>query len=1092
MFVFSLTILSTNAQRVTININNVTLKTAMAQLKKQTGYSFVFKNGVITNLEKRVTVNEKNEPIRQVVDQILSGQDVEYEIQNRSVVVFKKKEAQRTNEGQGKNERKTIKGTVLDANGEPMIGVSVKGRDNTGTITDIDGNFSLNAYEGEALSFSYLGYTTKRVLVGKDQKLNVVLSENATELTGVVVTALGIKREEKALGYSTQQVNSKDLTIVKSSDVATALTGKIAGLDINNSSEISEKPTLTLRGENPLIVVDGVAFKNMSLSELSAEDIESIDVLKGATASALYGERGQSGAIMVTTKKGDSNGTVTVNVSNNTMFSAGFLRMPNVQSSYSTGNYGQLEYGSGYVWGDYMDGHEVDQYDPITMTMKKMPLVSKGKNNVKNFLRSSIVTNTNVNISQSGKLGGYRVSATQVHMDSQYPNSSLDKYIINGIGNISYKKFKLVSSLSYKKEKTPNLPKVDYGMGNILYNMLIWGGTEYDIRDFKQYWKVKDRSENWGFSDWYDNPYYIANERIEKQDYDLLTASANLSYEFSKDIKVMFRSGYDNYCVNDIQRRSIGDATEKRGFYFYQDNRGSSFNNDLMATYKFNFKGITIDGLFGGSIYWYHTSLIGSQTRGGLSVPGFYSLVASAERPDTWKTETEKALYSAYGKMSLSWKDGIYVDATGRNDWSSTLPSSSRSYFYPSVSASFLPTTFYNPIKGVLDFWKLRGSWTVSKQDLGVYENNLNYTVSTDSWNGYSSATYPNNLRDPNCKPQKETSVEIGTNLRLFKNRLNIDYTYFTRLRSDRLTYASVSHASGSSSILTNYNEEIRQKGMELTVSGKPIITKDFTWQTAVNWSYWHWYYGNLDPNYSSKDPRLAKGERCDKYFITDWEYDNDGNMVLQAGLPKRSTVATVIGHSDPKFYFGWTNTFTYKGFQLQLSFDGHVGGLMYSWTEQAMWHSGVNPGSDNQWRYDEVVNHKTNYIAKGVKVVSGSITYDPYGKTISDTRKFAPNDVAVSYQNFIQVYNNNPWDLECRQNIRNSTFIKLRELAINYTLPKQLAQKVLMKDVRLGFVGQNLFMLTSGFKYSDPDRGRENLNTPTCRYLGFNINLTF
>ena len=500
--------------------------------------------------------------------------------------------------------------------------------------------------------------------------------------------------------------------------------------------------------------------------------------------------------------------------------------------------------------------------------------------------------------------------------------------------------------------------------------------------------------------------------------------------------------------------------------------------------FSFNF----IAGL---SSYWYKNESLYSNTRGGLSIPGFYSLNASAERAGVSKTVSEKALYSAYGKAGISWKNGVFVDVTGRNDWSSSLPADSRSYFYPSVSGSVLPTVFFNPIEDVLDFWKIRASWTVAKKDLSVYEINRVFNVSTDVWNGLSTATYPTKIRDANIKPETESSYEFGTNFRFFNNRLSFDYTYFTRLRYDRLIEANISKASGFSRMITNISEDLKQKGMEFTIGGKPVVNKDFTWESSFNLSFWHWYYHKMDPIHSSKDPRIQEGERYDKLFITDWDRDHEGNIVHQAGLPVKNKYQTVMGYSDPKCILGWTNTFKYKDFDLSVSIDGRIGGLMYSWTEQAMWNSGAHPDSDNKWRYDEVVNGLQNYVGQGAMVVSGSATYDPYGKVIEDTRVFAPNNVPVSYQNYTQIYNENPWDHNARQNILDGTFIKLREVALNYTLPSDIAQKIMCKNMRVGIVGQNLLLWTKEFRFSDPDRGKENLNTPTSRYIGFNINLT-
>jgi len=1073
--------------RVSINKHDVRLDEVLNEIEKQTDYLFVYNNQV--NANSKVSLKADNSPVSDVLNTLLKNSNIEYSITGSHIVLYAKENASNSDVQQ---QNKRIKGVVTDSKNEPIIGANIVVKGTTvGTITGVDGDFAIEVPQNATVVVSYIGYRSKEFIVDTRTIFKIELLEDTEILSEVVVTALGIKREEKSLGYSVQKIGNEELSVVKGVNLASSMTGKIAGLAINNSSEISEVPELKLRGESPLIVIDGVAYGNMTLSDISADDIESIDVLKGATASALYGVRGRAGAIMITSKKSGAEGVLTVNISNNTMFSAGYLNMPEAQASYSTGNYGTLEYNSGYVWGDYMDGHEVKQYNPATMEVEMMPLISKGKNNIKNFIRPSLVTNTNVNISQSGKLGGFRVSATQVHQNAQYPNASLDKYILNGGGSINYNKFKLDANLSYKKEMAPNMPKTDYGGGNIFYNMLIWGGTEYDIRDFRDYWKVENQKQNWPFEAWYDNPYYIMNERINKQNKDLFNTNITLTYDVKKNISVMFRSGYDSYNNINENRQSIGDSGQRRGYYKYGQKSGSSFNNDLILNGDFKWHDLGINVIGGLSSYWYQTSDFSANTRGGLSVPGFYSLAASIERPDVSKAINEKALYSAYGKLGLSWKNGIYLDVTARNDWSSTLPSNSRSYFYPSTSGSILPTAFFNPIEDILDFWKIRASWTIAKKDLNVYEINSIYNVNTDVWNGQSTATYPTTLRDPNVKPETERSFELGTDFRFFNNRLGFDYTYFTRLRYDRLIEANISVASGSKKIITNTDEQLQQRGMEFTLRGKPIVNNDFKWETSVNASFWHWYYYQLDPIYSSKDPRVQKGERTDKYFMTDWARDNEGNIIHQAGLPVKNKFQTVMGNRDAKLILGFTNRFTYKNFDLNISIDGRIGGLMYSWTEQAMWHSGAHPDSDNRYRYDEVVNGKNNYIGTGSQVVSGSATFDPYGKVIEDNRVYSPNNVPVSYQSYITNYNENPWDHDARQNILDATFIKMREVALNYSLPKSITQKILMKDVRIGIVGQNLLMWSKEFKYSDPDRGKENLNSPTARYIGFNVNVT-
>ncbi|MDD4404521.1 MAG: SusC/RagA family TonB-linked outer membrane protein [Parabacteroides sp.] len=1079
---------SSQSEKVTIEVDKQPVEKVFNEITKQTGIKFFYGETVV-NSNIKVSLSFIKAPVNSILSTITAQTNLHFNRENNTISVSKNKPE--NNQKSSSEKKIRIGGVVTDEKGEPIIGANIveKGTSN-GTISDIDGNYSLETMPNATLIVSYIGFTSKEIQVNNRSKVNISLSEDSKALSEVIVTALGIKREEKALGFSVQKIDGDDMSVVKGVNITTSLTGKVAGLLVSNSTEISEKPSISLRGNSPLIVIDGVAYGNMSLDDVSADDIESLDVLKGATASALYGQRGRDGAIMITTKKGEE-GKLSVNVSNNTMFSAGYLCLPKVQSSYSTGNYGQMEYNSGYVWGDYMDGHEVIQYDPSSMEYKSMPLISKGKDNLSNFFRESMITNTNVNVSQKSKFGGFRVSATQIHHEGQYPNTQVDKYLVNGGGNIDYKNFKLDASFGYKKEKSPNMPIVNYGNGNILYNMLIWGGTEYDIRDFRNYWKVKDQKQNWGFSDWYDNPYYLVNERLNTQDNNLFNTNLSMSYKITDKINASFRSGFDNYNNETESRKPIGDSNAKTGYYGYSYGAGYSFNNDFMINGDFKWQDFTIKALAGASSYYWKSNSNGGGTRNGISIPGFYSLNASVERPSVWKSVSEKAQYGVYGKAELSWKNGIFVDITGRNDWSSTLPSTSRSYFYPSVATSFLPTQFYNPFKEVLDFWKIRGSWTISKKDLDVYDSNMAYYVSVDTWDGLATSSYPGSLRDPNIKPETERSYELGTDLRFFNNRLGFDYTYFNKLRYNRTMYASVSEASGFGSMVTNSQEELEQRGMEFTLRGKPIVTKDFNWETSVNASFWHWYYDKLDPNYSSQDPRLKEGERYDKFFTKDWERDHEGNIVHQAGLPVKNKYSSEIGNYDPDLILGFSNHFQYKNFDLNLSFDGRIGGLMYSWTEQAMWHAGVHPDSENQWRYDEVVNGKQNYVGNGVKIVSGSATYDAYGKVITDNREFASNDAQVSYQNYTQVYNCNPWDHQAPHNIKDATFIKLREIALNYTLPSSLVSKWSLQKLSFGIIGQNLFLWTKDFKFSDPDRGQENLNSPAQRYVGFNINVT-
>ena len=600
---------------------------------------------------------------------------------------------------------------------------------------------------------SFIGYVTKNIAVGHKEIFNITLLEDSRKLDEVVVTALGIKREEKALGYAVQKVKGDNLTIVKSVDVGTAITGKIAGLNVQNSSEFNEAPSMQLRGETPLLVVDGVPYGNITLRDIASDDIESIDVLKGATASALYGSRGGSGAIMVTTKRGKEEG-LNVSINSNTMFDAGFLRLPEVQTSYSTGMNGKYN-SEDFVWGDKMDiGRTAIQWDPIGMEWKDMPLISKGKNNFKNFLEQSIVTNNNISVVQKGKYGSVRTSLTHIYNKGQYPNTKLNKLTYTVSGDMKWKDLTFEGGLTYNKRFYPNNEGTGYGTGGYIYSMLVWTGTDLDIRDYKNYWLKKNEVQNWPNKVWYDNPYFIANEIIHSSDYDVVNGFMNAKYDFTPWLRASLRTGVDMYTEREIWRNSIGayGGWDKKGYYEEQRKGGYSINNDIIISADKKFGDFSIDGFVGTTLYFYQDDVLNGKTSNGITIPGYYSLKASVDPAKVYSTIKKKQVNSLYGKASGSWKSTLFLDITARNDWSSTLPAETRSYFYPSISGSLVISELFNMPKW-FDFWKIRASWTQTKSDLGVYDTDRSYSISTNLWDNMNGATYPTTMRNTLVEP---------------------------------------------------------------------------------------------------------------------------------------------------------------------------------------------------------------------------------------------------------------------------------------------------------------------------------------------------
>jgi TonB-linked SusC/RagA family outer membrane protein len=1067
---------------ISLNVNKVPLKKVLSMIEKQSNYVFGY-NSNTPNMNAPVTASLNNASISKVMNTVLSDTDLGYDISGRQVLIFKNNR---------NNKSIPIRGKVTDKNNEPLIGVTVmlKGS-STGAITDADGNFNINVPDEQSvLRVSFLGYVPQDIRVGNRRSFTIELIEKAQELNEVVVTALGMKRSEKALGYATQKVSGDQFEKVKGVNVATSMTGRIAGLIVFNSTEFMEAPSITLRGETPLLVLDGVPT-NLTLADINSDDIESIDVLKGATASALYGSRGGSGAIMVTTKKSGKEGfSVEVNSSN--MFNCGTLALPKVQTSYSSGYSGKYNVDD-EVWGDKLDiGRVYSQYNPITHQMEDMELTSKGKDNFKNFLQFSMISNNTVSVTQKGKNGSVRASGSFIYDKGQYPNEygKVFQYNIGGEMKLGTK-VDISATMGFNKQLASNTSGIGYDDQGYIYNLLIWTGPEYDVREYRDYWLIKDEKQNWNRSTWYDNPWMSAYEKINSEDITKTNGMFTLNYSILPWLKAIIRGGFDYTSQSTKRRAPIGiNSTREwgktnKGYYSERTEEVFTTNDDFILNAQKNFGDFSIDALAGYSIYYYRDKYHEMSTKNGISIPGFYSLKASVESPNVDSYQADKQVNSLYGKASLGYKNTYYLDVTGRNDWSSTLPSGDNSYFYPSVGASVIMSNIIK-LPSWWTFWKLRGSWTVSKKDLDIYDTSQAYTIYNSVWDGLNSAEYPQTMRG-NVKPITDRTWEIGTSLNFLNNRLRFDFTYYNKLTYNNTVATTISSLSGFTSVLVNTDEEYVRRGIELFVEATPVKTENFTWNVATNWARSARYYAKIDPVYSADNLWTYKGARVDAYTYRCLNYDPDGNLILTNGYPKRSSYYTKVGNMDPDWMWGLTNTFKYKAFTFTFGIDGRIGGLSNNRTNYRMWQTGAHPDSDNQWRYDEVVNGEKNYVAEGVYVVSGEATYDAYGRITEDTRVFATNETPVSYESYIKNY----W---CKGEhfITDETFIKLRELSITYDVPQMFCDKLHMTGASVSLIGQNLLLWTRDYKYADPDKATDNLNSPSVRYVGVNIKLQF
>lgn len=997
-----------------------------------------------------------------------------------------------------------VSGHVKDfESSQPLPGVNVIVKGTTiGTTTDANGNYTLTVPKSEnVLIFSFIGYATKEETVGTRTEINISLTDDNQQLNEVIVTALGIKREEKSLGYAVQKVSGNALQTVKGTNVATSLTGRVAGLWVKNSTEFNEAPTLTLRGETPLLVIDGVPYGNMDLSNIPQDDIESVDVLKGPTAAALYGSRGGSGAILVTTKKGTGAKGLTVTVNSNNMFNAGFLMLPDNQKSYSAGLGGVYD-PSDYVWGAKLDiGQMANQWNPITKQMENRELISSGRDNFKDFLVSGMISNNNISVSQTGENGSLRISLNHIYNKGQFPNlkSNAINFSLSGEMKVG-EKLTLSSQVGYNRKTAPQISGSGYNAQGYIYTILMWLGPEFDLSQYKDYWLVKDQQQNWHYKAWYDNPYLMAYEKLNGIQQNKTNANLTANYSLFEGAKLILRSGFDLY-QNDETKRNPPSILSTRGWdaaglYALDKRTGYSFNGDAFLSYNKTFGSFSIDALAGGTIYRYENKGLYSTTRGGLIIPGYYSLNNSVERPDVVVNKNRsdntflgrKQVNSLLGKATISYQNRLFLDVTGRNDWSSTMPKISRSYFYPSVGGSVVVSEFMNTLPSWLDFWKLRGSWTVSKSDLGVYATNQTYTTTTADWDAYNAAFYPSTILGGKVNPETNRTWEIGTAAYFLKKRLRLDFAYFNKYNYNIQRSANISSASGFNTTLINIDETYVRKGVELNLEGTIIKKSNLQWDASANGSFNHRYYKTLDPVFSAKNTWTKEGGRYDTYTGRTWLKDPEGNVIHRTnGLPLGSDYNYLYGYSDPKFIFGFSNSIRWNDFRFGVSFDGRIGGYLNNYSSYKMWDTGSHPDSDNQYRFDDVVNNSKSYVGSGVIVTSGEAKFDSYGNITSDTRTYGKNETQVSYQDYARAYGDGT------RGVTNATFIKLREISIGYTIPETISKKLGARSIMLSLTGQNVWMWAKEFRFADPDKADDTqLSAPSTRYVGANIQLTF
>lgn len=1040
-----------------------------------------------------------------------------------------------------------LQGTVRSASDQlGLIGASIIVQGTSqGTVTDEVGNFELQVDPGRNLEISYIGFQTQVVAVTDQKPLDILLVESASGLTEIVVTALGIEKQKSKVGFAVQTINGADLIKAREPNPINSLTGKVAGLNIGSSAEILGTPQILLRGSgNILYVVDGVPIQSDTWN-ISPDDIETITVLKGPNASALYGSRGQFGAIQITTKRGtkDRRG-FSVDFNSSTMVESGFMTIPKVQFEYGPGDHGRYAYKDGKggglndgdydIWGPKFEGQLIPQYDspvdPVTGERSGTPWVARGANNLQRFLRPGLLSTNNIAVSTSGERYDLRFSATHTYQKGIVPNTKLNGTNFNLSGGLDFsKKLRFESNLNFNRQYTPNIPDVEYGPNSMIYNIIIWGGADWDIDDLRNYWQEGKEGLQQIYAEYqrYNNPWFQANEWLRGHYKNDIYGTAGLTYSINDHFTLTGRSQvttYDLFRTEKFPYSATSYGREARKGDYREDSRNLFENNtDVLLSYKSKLgKDFDLNWSAGGNIRSFkYTSTYASTDY--LNVPGWYNLNNSLNPRKAYNYNADMKVLSAYSFLDLGYKGIANLSLTGRVDKNSTLPSTKNSFFYPSASLSLVLSEAIQ-MPEFLPYVKLRASYAnvgsgLTQTNIGPadrasgadvtgygldyltpfggprFVNSAAYNV-VNVYNNQPAAYYANSIANPNLEPSFSSSWEAGTDLRFFQNRLGLDFTYFKSIDGPSIFGLPISEASGYNSLIEN-GIKTDKKGVEITLNGSPVKGRSFEWNTILNWSTYKETLKEIYPGIDVLNQYLKIGDRIDQYYAAKVYRSQDGQIINDAGgRPMVNPVPQFMGYLNPDWIWGFNNQLKYKNLAMNFQFDGRVGGIIINYIQRQTFRGGRNietvQGKLGEARYQDYKGIKS-FIGDGVQV-TGTIKTDALGNiTNYDELQFKPNTTATFAQDYIS-----RWYATEEANLMERTYAKLREVTLSYTIPSSLFKTRVFQDATISLIGRNLLYFSKA-RNNDLDmdqfaagQGYSGLQSPTLRRYGVNLNIHF
>ena len=1063
-----------------------------------------------------------------------------------------------------------IEGLVNDDSGEPLIGanVFVKGSQ-SGTVTDVEGKFQLEVKDGDKfIVFSYVGYSTKEVSIGNKSIINVTLKESV-DLSEVVVTALGVEREEKALGYAVQKLGAKELNITRPVNVVNALAGKTAGVYITGgaagptaSANINIRGAASLLGNNqPLFVVNGMPITNDLFSFddglngsttidfgnaaqiVNTDDIASINVLKGPAASALYGSRAADGVILIETKTGKNSKGWGVSLNSTTTFET-ILKLPDYQNEYGFGGGGKYSYldGSNYIgdkeyyeaygenWGPALNGQLIKQFnsngEPVPFT--------PAADNIRNFFRTGLTTNNNVAITNSDASGDYRLSFTNLNRQGIVPNSNLRRNTFQAsLGKrLLNDKLSIRANAMYVRSASDNVPNSGYDESSSIMYGWLWYPRQVEIEDLKQYWEpgLEGVQQRYVENLWVNNPWLIANENTNSFQSNRLIGNFNLSYALNDRLSVRFRYGAD--VVDDQRqfRRAPSTKAVLNGSYREDEISFSETNTELLLGYSSKRNSdFSLDLKVGGNLMRQDANYLianNPQLKFFGTSESVYTLTNSRAGVLVESQKRRGAINSLFGLASLSYKNFLYLDATYRHDWESSLvnpivglDNSSFSFGYPSVSASaILSEALDIPLSSAISFLKLKAAYAEVGFGAPAFAFGNTYTP-RPSFGTNSVFTTSRTISDQNLRNERTRAFETGFDLRLFRNRLRIDATYYDMLSFNQVIFLPVAASSGYDFKLTN-GGEISNRGVELFISATPIERNDFSWDVTLNLGHnravvqslpdiiesgrysiiadvFPGDEGGADLEFVAEEGKLF-GQLYGLGFL---RHPETGEIIHNNGLPMHTDEKVSAGSYQPDMRIGLYNQFSWKNFSFGFLFDGQIGGKIYSRSHALYNTGGTITNADDPLLDMKTTDGRTVYgvsydqngdpvytleqqggvVGPGLKWEDqngdgtiyllddgGNRLYDDNGTPLLDLNELTQNDVVVEpggagYQGYFYNYYGNGFN---RDNIEaatyDATYFKLREVRLSYQFPESWLAKSGLSSMQLSLIGRNLLLFSS------------------------------